>query len=130
MQDYVTCSFKGTESLGSLSILLASDEKSPEYRAEIRKMLENVGLHHFVDMDAALESQDGGDILPAKYQNNVFTSTELRLSLGSTWPLLWRSDLTSDAIRVRQCIRCSREPECIRSSRDRFHHLSLSRDKC
>jgi hypothetical protein len=71
MQDYITCSFNGTKSLGSLSILLASDERSPAYRAEVRNMLLDVGVHHFLDIDAYLKVKLE-ETLPAKHHNNHY----------------------------------------------------------
>jgi hypothetical protein len=40
MQSYIDCSFVGSETLGDIAILIASDEKDPIYLEEVNKMLQ------------------------------------------------------------------------------------------
>jgi hypothetical protein len=70
MEDFISCSSYGTESLRSLAIMLGSDETSAVYCAEIRNMFLDVRVD-FVDLDAYVKVRME-ETTPVTYHNNFY----------------------------------------------------------
>jgi hypothetical protein len=90
IKDFILCSLKDTDSFGKLTILVASDERDPNYRREVKSIIED-NFNHTValDVDDIVQTKINQAIqkhqLPEYLKNNNFFLFKVGQSLQ------WRS---------------------------------------
>ena len=76
MQTYIHCSLEGSETLGTIILLFASDERDGQYRQAIQTMVNEYSHVHLLSLDDLIyrhvQQAFDDDNLPARFLNNYY----------------------------------------------------------